>query len=338
MSKNFSDQTLVNKQSVNVQDINGYPQLFDKNWVKIGHVTQLYMYPLKSGGKVCISSTRCNQYGMVNWNQQMPNIKIWDGMFLVYNQKTKTIANFANYWKLVLININVNETFMQFNGIGIDSLIIEIDKQTRKYCKVFYYSSWHGGTPTKLRDCGAKAAKWINEYLGTSDLRLVQRVDCNPLHEEPNFIRENWMEYNMIYSTKAEEKTEAFANVTRCVLMTTSTLDKLQKDIIHNDEHHLIRPNIVVSASSIPYSEEDWEWIKIKNIIIRVIKPVPRYLIKPFALRFLTVFAHELYIRDKEEETAHLGVYCASFISGNLQLNDDVYVYKTDKEFFSYNY
>ncbi|XP_077261269.1 mitochondrial amidoxime-reducing component 1 isoform X2 [Temnothorax americanus] len=296
------------------------------------------MYPLKSGAKISISSTRCNQYGMVNWNQRMPNLQIWDGMFLVYNQKTKTIANFANYWKLLLININVSETFMQFSGIGIESLNIDINKLARISCKVFYYSSWYGGTPIKLRDCGPKAAKWINEYLGTSDdLRLVQR-DCNPLLEEQNFIRENWTEYNMIYSTKAEEKTEAFANVTRCVLMTTSTLDKLQKEVIHDDEHHLIRPNIVVSASSIPYSEEDWEWIKIKDIIIRVIKPVPRYLIKPFALRFLTVFAHELYTRNKEEETAHLGVYCALFSPGHLQLNDDVYVYKTDKGLFSYNY
>ena len=58
--------------------------------------------------------------------------------------------------------------------------------------------------------------------------------------------------------------------------MTTTTKNKLREEKIDNT--YLFRPNIVVSSShvsSAPFSEEDWEWIKIRDTIIRIIKPVP---------------------------------------------------------------
>ncbi|KYM95157.1 hypothetical protein ALC62_14067 [Cyphomyrmex costatus] len=115
---------------------------------------------------------------------------------------------------------------------------------------------------------------------------------------------------------------EAFANVTRCVLMTTTTLDKLRGEKKGDLNTYLFRPNILVSShlSNAPFSEEDWEWIKIKNTIIKMMKPVPKYH------RFTQPYFAEgqnLYINANEEETAHLGVYCAPIIPGDIHVNDE---------------
>lgn len=69
---------------------------------------------------------------------------------------------------------------------------------------------------------------------------------------------------------------DMFADLTRCVLMTQSTLRTLfQETNIYKS--YVIRPNIVVSTNStVPFSEEDWEWVKIRNTIIRIMKPVPK--------------------------------------------------------------
>ncbi|KYN27368.1 hypothetical protein ALC57_03235 [Trachymyrmex cornetzi] len=249
-------------------------------------------------------------------------------MFSIYNQDTKTIENFSDYWPLITITASMKSGFMIFKStLSSKELTVDINKKTRKNCKTFYYSSWYANTPIKLIDCGEEATTWINSCLQDSNksLRLAQR-DCDPLIEEPNFIKNNWTEYCEIYSTRADQKPEAFANVTRCVLMTTTTLDKLREEKIGDPDTYLFRPNIVVSShlSSTPFSEEDWEWIKIRDTIIRVIKPVPKYY------RFTEPYFAEgknLYINANEEETAHLGVYCAPIIPGDIHVNDDVYVH-----------
>ncbi|KYN41753.1 hypothetical protein ALC56_03806 [Trachymyrmex septentrionalis] len=266
---------------------------------------------------------RCNQHGMIVKDHS--DGIIWDGMFLIYNQETKTIGNFSDYWPLITITARMKGGFMIFKSkLDSQELTVDIDQKNRKNCKTFYYSSWYAYTPIKLIDCGEEAATWINSCLQNSNgsLRLVQR-DCDPLIEEPNFIKNNWTEYCEIYSTRADQKPETFANLSRCVLMTTTTLNKLREEKIDNT--YLFRPNIVVSSShvsSAPFSEEDWEWIKIRDTIIRIIKPVPTYHRKSFSAE-----GTNLYTNSNEEETAHLGVYCAPIVPGDIHVNDDVYVY-----------
>ncbi|EGI65169.1 hypothetical protein G5I_06347 [Acromyrmex echinatior] len=195
--------------------------------------------------------------------------------------------------------------------------------------EIFYYSSWYSNIPIKLIDCGEEATIWINRIKSNNSnrsLRLVQR-DCDPLIEESNFIKNNWTEYCEIYSTKADQKRETFANVTRCVLMTTTTLNKLHEEKICDSDTYLFRPNIVVSPHlpNTPFCEEDWKWIKIGDTIIRMIKPVPKYR------RFTEPHSAEgtnLYINANEEETAHLGVYCAPIVPGDIYENDDGFALK----------
>jgi len=60
--------------------------------------------------------------------------------------------------------------------------------------------------------------------------------------------------------------------------MTQVTLHKLLQEATNTYNNYVIRPNIVVSTpnSIVPFSEEDWEWIKIRNTIIKIMKPVPK--------------------------------------------------------------
>lgn len=60
----------------NGQTINS-PELSDPNWVKVGKVDELYIYPVKSGGKLRTDNVRCNRNGMITTSN---NCVVWDGL------------------------------------------------------------------------------------------------------------------------------------------------------------------------------------------------------------------------------------------------------------------
>ncbi|EGI58853.1 4-nitrophenylphosphatase [Acromyrmex echinatior] len=151
-------------------------------------------------------------------------------------------------------------------------------------------------------------------------IRLLER-SCDPLIEEPNIIRKNWVDYCNIYSIRSDERPEPFADLTRCVLMTQVTLYKLLQEAKNTYNSYVIRPNIVVSTpnSTVPFSEEDWEWVKIRNTIIKIMKPVPKYHIAiPYSSRTL-----KYHLFSNEDNTANSGVYCAPIVSGDIEKDDD---------------
>ncbi|KYQ60482.1 hypothetical protein ALC60_00465 [Trachymyrmex zeteki] len=245
-------------------------------------------------------------------------------MFLLYNQQTKKILHWSNTGLLASISVDMTQRGTKiFRSALLDNLdVLSITEQSMKKNNIIcYYSSWHTGKPVKLIDHGDKAAEWITRCLKfDTPIRLLER-SCDPLIEEPNIIRENWIDYCAIYSTRSDERPDMFADLTRCVLMTQSTLRTLfQETNIYKS--YVIRPNIVVSTNStVPFSEEDWEWVKIRNTIIRIMKPVPKYRIAvPFSSSTL-----KYHLFTNEDDTAHSGVYCAPIVSGEIKTNDDIY-------------
>lgn len=76
------------------------------------------------------------------------------------------------------------------------------------------------------------------------------------------------------------------------MLMTESSLSELNKKLKNPVKSLQFRPNIVVSGTE-PFIEDNWEWIKIgKNVIIRNVKPCPR-----FVLFYHRLFCHKIYLK-----------------------------------------
>ncbi|XP_018364928.1 PREDICTED: uncharacterized protein LOC108762430 [Trachymyrmex cornetzi] len=244
--------------------IKNHPQLHNPNWVRVGNVQYMFIYPIKGGKKMQHNFFRYNHNGMIT--QYSRSQVFWDGMYLLYNQQTKRILHWSNTSLLGSISVDMTQDGTKiFNSSLLNNLdILCITEQSiKENSRICYYSSWQTGRPLKLIDHGDEAAEWITKGLKfDAPIRLLER-SCDPLIEESNIIRENWIDYCGKYSTRSDEKPEKFADLTRCVLMTEVTLHKLLREATNVYNNYVIRPNIVVSTpqSTLPFSEEDWEWI-----------------------------------------------------------------------------
>lgn len=306
--------------------IKNHPQLHNPNWVRVGNVQCMFIYPIKGADKMQHNSVRCNHNGMIA--RYSRSQVFWDGMYLLYNQQTEKILHWSHTGLLASISVDMTQDGTKiFNSTLLNNLdVLCITEQSiKENSKICYHSSWHTKNPLKLIDHGDEAAKWITKSLKfDAPIRLLER-SCDPLIEEPNIIRKNWVDYCNIYSIRSDERPEPFADLTRCVLMTQVTLYKLLQEAKNTYNSYVIRPNIVVSTpnSTVPFSEEDWEWVKIRNTIIKIMKPVPKYHIAiPYSSRTL-----KYHLFSNEDNTANSGVYCAPIVSGDIEKDDDVYVY-----------
>ncbi|KYN03057.1 hypothetical protein ALC62_06152 [Cyphomyrmex costatus] len=262
-------------------------------------------------------------------------------MFLFYNEQTKRILHWSNTTLLATTNLHLTELVKYHHvlfGNSNDSMCVIANGH--RSSMNYYNSSWlTHNNPLELYNLGDINANYMAKYFKLEkDTRIsMLERNCDPLIEEPNLITENWIHYCGIYSTKSDEIPERLMDLPRFVLTTTATLHKLYGaswDITY--KHFLYRPNIVVSTATMPYSEEDWEWIKIRDTIIRVIKPVPKYrLSMPYCNYF-----PQYHTSILEDVAANAGVYCAPIVSGDIKENDHVYVYYNPKNNLNgpYNY
>ena len=72
-SNNFFEQVAIDKHY-----IKNHPQLHNPNWVRVGNVQCMFIYPIKGGDKMQHNSFRCNHNGMIT--RYSRSQVFWDGL------------------------------------------------------------------------------------------------------------------------------------------------------------------------------------------------------------------------------------------------------------------
>jgi len=141
-------------------------------------------------------------------------------------------------------------------------------------CKTEEVEMW-GNEKVFTLDCGDEASQWVSRYIldNTHGLRLgfhdgIYRRDIEKKHQV--LIK--------AYTKLGNESMGMYSDLTSYMLMNQSSVDDLANRI-HDTKITMnrFRPNIVVDGKNItPYSEDDWEWIKIGQVVFRNVKPCTR--------------------------------------------------------------
>ncbi|XP_018395124.1 PREDICTED: uncharacterized protein LOC108773716 [Cyphomyrmex costatus] len=147
----------------------------------------------------------------------------------------------------------------------------------------------------------------IISILRTSSLRVALI--------EYDIIDEPVIEEDMLRENKIDEAWEIFLSLTGYTAITLNTMG----EFVCNTTHYLkIQPHIIVSAPKSPlFAEENWEWIRIGNIVMKKIMIVSN----------LTSVQESYKKNVCHHPPSFLGNFYRLFTVGTANLNDNVYVH-----------
>ena len=228
-------------------------------------VSQLYVYPLKSGRGIELQQARVETQGF-----------LWDREFMLVSGSGKFITQ-RQFPQLAKVQVkidrqfqeqNINVTFKledrSFNAFSFDSSLsnplIEVE-------------IW--GDRILAVDQGDEVANWFHDYL-----KLSKDKVCRLVRQSPEYIR-SLTQTGLVY----EVRPIGLADSSPVMLTATASLTELNQRImdIHLSQAMTIemsrfRPNIVVETIE-PFAEDSWSSIQIGNVRFKITKPCTRCII-----------------------------------------------------------
>ncbi|XP_046742243.1 mitochondrial amidoxime reducing component 2-like [Diprion similis] len=297
-------------------------QIIPKEWRKIGHVNELFIYPLKSGRGKYLKDSVFTDYG-ISMSIDDRYFLLRDRMFLVYNEETGEFRTSRNYPTLILVTLSAVDTaHVKLEAVGMPSVTFKVPESTVKSVSTpAPCLLWWGGTLQCL-DCGSEVAKWISKFLtGTNNgLRLgcaVGKTNIDSAEQEP------WENFDEVYATLKNTGAGLSSDLASYMVMSESSVHELNQKMDRPGLALQFRPNIVIAGPE-PFAEDNWDWIKIgESVVIRNVKP------------YLSFRGQRNPQRVQVEGKAPtMGIYCGIYQIGSVKVGDDVYINQTSSEKF----
>ena len=227
-------------------------------------VSQLYVYPLKSGREVKLQQAEVETKGLV-----------WDREFMLVSGSGKFITQ-RQFPQLAKVKVKINRHNQQNTNI-----ILELEDNT---FEAFSFDSslsnplieveiW--GDRILAVDQGDEVANWFHRYLKLSEDKV-----CRLVRQSPEYVR-SLAQKDFIY----EARPIGLADSSPVMLTATASLAELNQRImeIHLSqamtiEMNRFRPNIVVETIE-PFVEDNWSLIQIGSVRFKITKPCTRCII-----------------------------------------------------------
>ena len=242
---------------------------------KVGEVTALYYYPVKSCSHVNVTEGHCHELGME-----------FDRRWAVVDRGGKVIG-LSSRPELSLVKPTLTKDSLKLDAPGMETFYLPLDvlengsKDEGGYVEVCI----RGIKGSGLR-VSEEADEWFSKYLGRQHTLIVFTSNCRPrfLHTHPRFGK--------LPLIKESDKV-AFAGDTPFLLISEESVKVLDEKCAKFKSDVLrFRPNIVINGAD-AFAEDSWSHVRIGDVEFRCLKkcgrcPVPN--IDPFS-----------GVKDKEE-------------------------------------
>ncbi|XP_032679073.1 mitochondrial amidoxime-reducing component 1-like [Odontomachus brunneus] len=291
-------------------------ELPDPRWIRVGNVTNLYMYPLVSGKACDVDECQITFDEMYMFKKG--ELITWDRSFVVYNKKTKCIMTIKRFPELLKVGLSVKNNYITLETDKMPTLSVKLENIENNESVKCSYSccKMYDVFPTfTCVDCGDEVAKWLCRFLDdkSSELRLGYSMSfVNPSRmywqswngHESLFIGNLWNGHNL----------GPFINILPLETSSTNQISRKKKPDTFEieDQYGMVYPTITISASK-QHLERKWEWIKIGDLIVKVTQPA---IIKGSNRTF-----------DENALLYGLGVNSKLYEAGYVKKNDDIYIH-----------
>ncbi|GBM46340.1 Mitochondrial amidoxime-reducing component 1 [Araneus ventricosus] len=221
-----------------------------RSYVKVGTISKLYFFPVKSLKGMEVTKGKCTKLGFeVNGVLERSFMLVnKEGAFFTQRDAPSLalLSTQVDGKKLTIstpsgkqLKVDIKDSF------GPDDKIIE--------CRVVADS-------TKGVDCGDEAASFFQSYVDVPDIRLVRHF---PSVSHREYIRNNPFELHL-----RKENQVAFQDLAPIHVLSKTSVDDLNARLEEQKVTELnFRPDIFIDGCE-PYAEDSWRYIKFNSGVV----------------------------------------------------------------------
>ncbi|KAF7988343.1 hypothetical protein HCN44_000916 [Aphidius gifuensis] len=226
-----------------------------KTWRKVGELSDIFVFPVKSLGCVKENAIECTKLGLkLGWLRDRTLMVIdLDGNFVTGRQKPR----------MVQITPSIAGSVLTLAAPGMMTVSVDLSN----IGKTFRAAVW--GQPVPAADCGEEIARWLSRFLLQEDTGL--RLVYYPLDQPSRDVRT----VNLGFPLMENVDSGAYPDATAYTLMNEASIAELNTRIEDSVTPLQFRPNFVVKGAE-PLEEDTWDWIKIGSVVFRNVKPCTR--------------------------------------------------------------
>ncbi|XP_030745521.1 mitochondrial amidoxime reducing component 2-like [Sitophilus oryzae] len=304
-------------------------------WEEIGKLTRLNLYPLKSGHRIELSQAECTEFGLRQTKDDEEVFQLRDRCLVVYSESDNEFRTARTYPKMVLIDVSVHDDkYLAVDAPTMRTLYVKIpNSQDNKNTLV----RLHKGEEIFAIDCGDEAASWFSRYILEKDNGLRLGFHDASRGRDITKTHKNILDY---YINLSNYSTGLYSDLTAILLVNQASIRDLNKRINKSTVSvDNFRPNVIVDGPCLePYAEDQWEWIKIGDVVLRNVKECTRCI--------MTTIDPENASRSSDREPLKtletyrlsngpsslptMGINCETRKSGLIKVGDPVYIPKSD--------
>ncbi|NP_001269310.1 mitochondrial amidoxime-reducing component 1 [Gallus gallus] len=209
---------------------------------RVGTVSSLFVYPVKSCQGVAVQRARVTPMGLQSGEMR-------DRFWLVVKEDGHMVTA-RQEPRLVLITTGCENGYLTLSAQGMKKLCLPVklpSKNPVQNCRVF-------GLDIQGRDCGDEVAQWITTFLNSEPYRLV--------HFEPSMVPRKSKDIINLFRTTDEV---AYPDCSPLLIISEASLKDLNTRLEKKVKIQNFRPNIFVSDCG-AFEEDNWEDILIGDV------------------------------------------------------------------------
>lgn len=226
--------------------------------VKVGVVTQLNCYPIKSCGGFSVDSGLCTPLGL--------KVKgVTDRHWMVVRSNGDFITQ-RQLPRMALIHSQIKGTDLVLTAPGMASLVLpvnpKVDREVIMKCRV-----WQ--SRLAALDLGEQASKWLSTFLEEPGLRL--------LFSAPDLPRQDITQKQKPWGNPGLPGDQAaFTDYSSYLVATDDSLNALNERLKDPVTMLSFRPNIVIQGSP-AFDEDSWRELQVgDSAVFRMLDPCTR--------------------------------------------------------------
>jgi len=296
-----------------------------ERWVKVGTVSEMYIYPIKSCRAMAVPEAEAAPLGL------KVSEHVRDRVFMVVDSKGE-LVRMTEFPKMVFLTATVigQQVLLSAPEVGDITFCVPEDKaELRRSC-----SLW--GEKVKFTlDCGPDVSDWLTKYLGKRVFLCY--------HPGEQTQRQKLTEFQKRFWTFSPKDKGTFQDETSYMLTTQKSLDELNTKLATPVTHLSFRPSLVVADTAEAFAEEKWGFVKVgeNGPVFKVSQPCLRcklttidpetgkYHIKGEPLRTLHHMKRKLWNAEMDEicrKDAVFGIHLGLLKEGDaVKVGDAVY-------------
>jgi len=228
-------------------------------WQEVGHVQQLYVYPVKSFAPVPVSSFSTGAHGAKSKD-------LVDRQFIVVDRKGK-LATGRRWPHMTLVEPQVckGELVLTYPGMEPIRVTLPIKEVGSKSVEVDVFGDICSGL-----DLGDQVGEWVSDVI-LGDREGGMRLLYHPEGESTRPDKQPDPDISPMM--KAKDK-PYFADTLPFLMLSRPSLSELnsllEKEGVDLEvEERRFRPNIFIDGPFNAFAEDKWPWVKIGDVVFR---------------------------------------------------------------------